>query len=91
MLFDFGGVFTLSPFPVIADAAPEFGMTPEAALEMCFGVYDQDGPMAVETRRRLLDRAVADRLRVCGAHFPFPGSGVFSKDGAAYAFVPDTV
>ncbi|HEX4019000.1 MAG TPA: HAD family phosphatase [Frankiaceae bacterium] len=43
VLFDFGGVFTLSPFPVIADAAPEFGMTPQAALEMCFGVYDVDG------------------------------------------------
>jgi putative hydrolase of the HAD superfamily len=43
VLFDFGGVFTLSPFPVIADAAPEFGLTPEAALEMCFGVYDVDG------------------------------------------------
>jgi epoxide hydrolase-like predicted phosphatase len=43
VLFDFGGVFTLSPFPVIADAAPEFGLSPEVALEMCFGVYDQDG------------------------------------------------
>ncbi len=55
------------------------------------GVYDQDGPMAVATRRKLLDRVVADKLRVCGAHFPFPGSGVFSKDGGTYAFVPDTV
>ncbi len=43
MLFDFGGVFTPSPFPVIADAAPEFGLTPEAAIMLCFGVYDQDG------------------------------------------------
>jgi glyoxylase-like metal-dependent hydrolase (beta-lactamase superfamily II) len=55
------------------------------------GAYDQDGPMAVATRRKLLDRVIADKLRVCGAHFPFPGSGVFSKDGGAYAFVPDTV
>jgi putative hydrolase of the HAD superfamily len=43
VLFDFGGVFTPSPFPVISDAAPELGLTPEAALELCFGVYDQDG------------------------------------------------
>jgi putative hydrolase of the HAD superfamily len=43
VLFDFGGVFTPSPFPVIADAAPEFGLTPEAAIMLCFGVYDQDG------------------------------------------------
>lgn len=55
------------------------------------GAFDQDGPMAVATRRKLLDRVVADKLRVCGAHFPFPGSGVFSKDGGTYAFVPDTV
>ena len=55
------------------------------------GAYDQDGPTAVETRRRLLDRAVADKLRVSGAHFPFPGTGMFVKDGAAYALVPDTL
>jgi glyoxylase-like metal-dependent hydrolase (beta-lactamase superfamily II) len=55
------------------------------------GAFDQDGPTAIASRRKILDRAVADQLRVCGAHFPFPGSGVFAKDGAAYAFVPDTV
>ncbi|MGK9230161.1 MBL fold metallo-hydrolase [Inquilinus limosus] len=55
------------------------------------GAYDQDGPLAVQTRRALLDRAIADGMRVCGAHFPFPGSGTFAKDGAAYAFVPDAV
>jgi epoxide hydrolase-like predicted phosphatase len=43
VLFDFGGVFTPSPFPVITDAAPELGLTPQAALELCFGIYDQDG------------------------------------------------
>lgn len=52
------------------------------------GAYDQDGPLAVETRRRLIDRAIADKLPVTGAHFPFPGAGKFAKDGAAYAFVP---
>ncbi|MGK9168381.1 MBL fold metallo-hydrolase [Inquilinus limosus] len=55
------------------------------------GAYDQDGPLAVQTRRALLDRVIADEMRVCGAHFPFPGSGRFAKDGAAYAFIPDTV
>lgn len=43
VLFDFGGVFAPSPFPVISDAAPELGLTPEAAIELCFGVYDEDG------------------------------------------------
>lgn len=52
------------------------------------GAYDQDGPLAVETRRKLLDRVIADRIAICGAHFPFPGAGVFAKDGAGYAFIP---
>lgn len=43
VLFDFGGVFTPSPFPVIADAAPGLGLSPQAAIELCFGIYDQDG------------------------------------------------
>jgi epoxide hydrolase-like predicted phosphatase len=43
VLFDFGGVFTPSPFPVIADAAPELGLSPKAAVELCFGIYDEDG------------------------------------------------
>ena len=52
------------------------------------GAYDQDGPLAVETRHRLLDRVIADRMMICGAHFPFPGLGTFTKDGQGYAFVP---
>ena len=43
VLFDFGGVFTPSPFSAITDAAPELGLTPEAAVELCFGTYDRDG------------------------------------------------
>ena len=52
------------------------------------GAYDQDGPLAVETRRKLLDRVIADKMVICGAHFPFPGAGTFAKDGAGYAFTP---
>jgi glyoxylase-like metal-dependent hydrolase (beta-lactamase superfamily II) len=52
------------------------------------GAYDQDGPLAVETRRKLIDRIIADKMMVCGAHFPFPGAGSFAKDGNAYAFTP---
>jgi glyoxylase-like metal-dependent hydrolase (beta-lactamase superfamily II) len=52
------------------------------------GVYDQDGPMAVATRRKLVDRVIADKMMICGAHFPFPGAGAFVKDGDAYAFTP---
>ena len=52
------------------------------------GAYDQDAPLAVETRRKLVDRVIADKMMISGAHFPFPGRGTFVKDGDAYAFTP---
>jgi glyoxylase-like metal-dependent hydrolase (beta-lactamase superfamily II) len=52
------------------------------------GAYDQDGPLAVTTRRKIIDRVIADKMMICGAHFPFPGAGVFATDGNAYAFTP---
>ena len=50
------------------------------------GAYDQDGPTAVATRRKLIDRVIADKMMICGAHFPFPGAGKFAKDGDGYIF-----
>ena len=52
------------------------------------GAYDQDGATAVTTRRKLIDRVIADKMMVCGAHFPFPSRGTFTKDGDVYAFAP---
>lgn len=52
------------------------------------GVFDIDGPMAVETRKRLLDRAAADKLLVHGYHFPFPASGYIVKTATGYEVVP---
>ena len=52
------------------------------------GAYDQDGATAVTTRRKLIDRVIADKMMVCGAHFPVPGRGTFTKDGDVYAFAP---
>jgi len=52
------------------------------------GAYDHDGATAVTTRRKLIDRVIADKMMVCGAHFPFPGRGTFTKDGDVYAFAP---
>jgi glyoxylase-like metal-dependent hydrolase (beta-lactamase superfamily II) len=52
------------------------------------GSYDQDGPTAIESRRKLIDRVIADKMMICGSHFPFPGTGTFAKDGNAYAFAP---
>ena len=52
------------------------------------GSYDQDGPTAIATRRKLIDRVIADNIRISGSHFPFPGTGTFVKDGNAYGFTP---
>jgi glyoxylase-like metal-dependent hydrolase (beta-lactamase superfamily II) len=51
-------------------------------------IIDQDGALAVETRRRILDQAVAGRMQVQGYHFPFPGHGHIAKRGSGYEFVP---
>ncbi|TGQ51780.1 MBL fold metallo-hydrolase [Mesorhizobium sp. M1C.F.Ca.ET.193.01.1.1] len=55
------------------------------------GAYDQDGPMAIATRHRIVDQVIADNVRICGSHFPFPGTGSFVKDGNAYAFTPTQI
>jgi glyoxylase-like metal-dependent hydrolase (beta-lactamase superfamily II) len=49
------------------------------------GAFDQDGPTAERSRRMLAERLVADRVLVTGYHFPWPGGGTLSRDGAAYA------
>jgi glyoxylase-like metal-dependent hydrolase (beta-lactamase superfamily II) len=50
--------------------------------------FDLDGPVAVETRMKLLDRAAADRMLVTGYHFPFPACGHIVKRGNGYEHVP---
>jgi glyoxylase-like metal-dependent hydrolase (beta-lactamase superfamily II) len=50
--------------------------------------FDMDGPMAVDTRKRLLDRAAADRMLVHGYHFPFPATGHIAKTGTGFELVP---
>jgi epoxide hydrolase-like predicted phosphatase len=42
VLFDFGGVFTASPFGAFEDAARELGADPRQVLEIVFGPYDLD-------------------------------------------------
>jgi glyoxylase-like metal-dependent hydrolase (beta-lactamase superfamily II) len=50
--------------------------------------FDIDGAQAVATRKKLLDRAAADRMLVTGYHFPFPACGHIVKRGAGYEHVP---
>lgn len=51
-------------------------------------VFDMDGPMSVAFRKRMLDRAAADRMLVQGYHFPFPATGYIARRGGGYDFVP---
>jgi glyoxylase-like metal-dependent hydrolase (beta-lactamase superfamily II) len=48
------------------------------------GAFDQDGAKAEASRRKLLDRVVADQIMICGAHFPWGGLAKITKDGASY-------
>lgn len=51
-------------------------------------VFDVDGPLAIETRRKLLDRVSADRMQVAFYHAPFPATGHIARDGNGFQFVP---
>jgi glyoxylase-like metal-dependent hydrolase (beta-lactamase superfamily II) len=51
-------------------------------------LFDFDGVAAAASRRRILDRAAADRVRVTGYHFPFPSNGFIAREGAGFRFVP---
>ena len=42
--------------------------------------FDIDGDAAVATRKKLFDRAAADRMLVTGYHFPFPACGHLDQD-----------
>jgi glyoxylase-like metal-dependent hydrolase (beta-lactamase superfamily II) len=50
--------------------------------------YDQDGPKAEATRRRVYDMLVAERMLVQGFHYPFPGIAYVEKAGDGYREIP---
>lgn len=49
---------------------------------------DRDKDTALQSRRRVFDRAAADKLLVLGFHFPFPGLGHIVKTDGGYAWIP---
>jgi glyoxylase-like metal-dependent hydrolase (beta-lactamase superfamily II) len=55
-----------------------------------YPVFDMDPAMAVDTRKRLLDRAATDRIPIIGYHFDMPGIGRIERAGAGYRLVPAT-
>ena len=42
VLFDFAGVFTMSPFTAARDVGPELGISTDVAFSLCFGPYEED-------------------------------------------------
>lgn len=49
-------------------------------------VFDTDAPLAEATRRRMFDRAIADKATITGYHYGLPGAGTIAKDGNGYVF-----
>lgn len=71
---------------VIGDAVNDpriFGRQPEWHLG-----FDLDRPLAVATRKRLLDMAAADKMQTSFYHAAFPATGFIAKNGAAYDWFP---
>ena len=64
--------------PGIQFARPDAGMT-----------FDADGAQAIATRRRVMDMAAAERLRICGMHLDFPAFGHVAAAGSGFEFIPD--
>jgi glyoxylase-like metal-dependent hydrolase (beta-lactamase superfamily II) len=52
-------------------------------------VLDVDREQAVATRRRALDMAATDRIRVAGTHFDFPAIGHIERRTTGFGFVPE--
>jgi glyoxylase-like metal-dependent hydrolase (beta-lactamase superfamily II) len=51
-------------------------------------VFDMDADKAVETRKRFLDMAMADKSQVSFYHANFPATGFIGKEGAGYRLIP---
>jgi glyoxylase-like metal-dependent hydrolase (beta-lactamase superfamily II) len=51
-------------------------------------MFDQDAKMAEETRRKVYDMLVAERMMVQGFHYPFPGLAYIEKAGNGYREIP---
>jgi glyoxylase-like metal-dependent hydrolase (beta-lactamase superfamily II) len=52
--------------------------------------YDMDSDLAVANRKKLLDRAATDRIKMLGFHWPYPGLAFAERKGTAYRYVSVT-
>ena len=53
--------------------------------EWKFG-FDADPALAIENRKKLIDRAATDKVKMLGYHWTYPGVGFAERKDAAYVF-----
>ena len=94
LLYDFGGVFTGSPFAAIADNAAALGLTAAELKHLVFGPYhaDTDHPWHQLERGELTfgdaRTAIMDHARAAGHDFdPFTALRSSTEDGRDHASV----
>ena len=51
-------------------------------------MFDMDPVETIATRKRILDLAAAEKLRVSFYHAPFPATGYIAKNATGYEFLP---
>jgi len=51
--------------------------------------FDADRELGVATRKKVLDRAAADRLLISGPHLPYPAFGHVRARGKGFEWVPE--
>jgi glyoxylase-like metal-dependent hydrolase (beta-lactamase superfamily II) len=50
--------------------------------------YDTIPDLAIQNRARLIERAAADRIKLLGYHWTYPGVGFAERRGSGYRYVP---
>lgn len=53
--------------------------------------FDMDGEAASAARRRIMEEAATDRVRLLTYHLPFPGIGYAAAQGTAYRWVQEPI
>jgi glyoxylase-like metal-dependent hydrolase (beta-lactamase superfamily II) len=51
-------------------------------------VFDSDAALAEANRRKIFERAIAEKIMLTGYHWGNPGAGTLAKDGSGYVLVP---
>ena len=57
---------------------------PEVALS-----FDSDKKLAIESRRKILEYIVKNKIRIAGMHIVFPGIGIVQPEKKGYYFIPN--